>query len=117
MSRDMHEMSLTESLIEIVAETARREGFDRVAVVRLEIGALSHVSPEAMEFCFSAVAGGTVADGAELDILRIPAKAWCLDCAREVPIAERYDPCPHCGGHQLQPTSGEELKLKELEVA
>lgn len=113
----MHEMSLTESMVQIILDQAARQQFDRVKTVWLEIGVLSHVEPDAMRFCFEAVTRGTVAEGARLEILRPPGKAWCLDCAKTVQIAQRFDPCPDCGGRQLQMTGGEELSLKELEVA
>ena len=63
----MHEMSLTESIVELIEE-GRKQGFSRVRVVRLEIGALAQVEPEAMRFCFDAVTRGTLAEGARLDI-------------------------------------------------
>lgn len=113
----MHEMSLTESMIEIVSDTAKAQGFSKVKTVWLEIGALSHAEPEAMRFCFEAVSRDTVADGAKLEIIRIPGAAWCMACSKSVEIAERYDPCPDCGGHQLQVTGGDDLRIKELEVA
>ncbi len=113
----MHEMALTESVVQIIEAEAARRRFDRVETVWLEIGALSHVEPQAMGFCFEAVARGTVAEGARLEILRPPGEAWCHDCAKAIEIARRFDPCPACGGHQLQVTGGAELKVKELEVS
>ncbi len=113
----MHEMSLTESMIEIVADTAKAQGFSQVKIVWLEIGALSHAEPEAMRFCFDAVSRGTVVEGAKLEIVAIPGTAWCMACSKPVSIAERYDPCPQCGGYQLQVTGGDDLRVKELEVA
>ena len=69
-----------------------------------------------MLFCFDAVTRDTVADGAKLEIIRIPGTAWCMACSKAVPLSARYDPCPECGGHQLQMTAGDELRVKELEV-
>ncbi len=112
----MHEMSLTESVVRILEQEAARQGFSRVRRVWLEIGALSHVAPEAIAFCFQAAARDSVADGARLDILRVEGAAWCPTCARDVEIAQRFDPCPGCGGHDLHITAGEELRVKEVEV-
>ena len=112
----MHEMSLTESLLRLIEEQAATQRFDRVRTVRLEIGLLSHADPEAIAFCFAAASRGTRAQGARLEILRSPGRAWCMACARTVPLAERYDPCPDCGGHQLQVAEGDGLRLRELEV-
>ncbi|MGY3621681.1 hydrogenase maturation nickel metallochaperone HypA [Bradyrhizobium sp. USDA 10063] len=112
----MHEMALCEAIIEIVEEVARRRWFSKVRTVRLEIGALSHVAPEGMKFCFEAVAARTIAEGAALEIVELPGIAWCMACSRRVEIAQRYEPCPCCGSYQLQVTAGEEMRVKELEV-
>ncbi|ANW03242.1 hydrogenase maturation nickel metallochaperone HypA [Bradyrhizobium icense] len=112
----MHEMALCEGIVEIVEEEARRRSFSRVKTVCLEIGALSHVAPEAMKFCFAAVAARTIADGAVVEVVELPGVAWCMACSRSVEIAQRDDPCPCCGSYQLQVTAGEEMRVKELEV-
>lgn len=113
----MHEMALAEGVLGIVEDYARQAGAERVRVIRLEIGKLSHVSPEALSFAFMAVSAGSLADGAKLEIDRAPGKAWCHDCTAEVEIEALGDLCPRCGGSLLQVTSGEELRVKEMEVA
>jgi hydrogenase nickel incorporation protein HypA/HybF len=112
----MHEMSLVESMIELIESESRTRGFARVRTVRLAVGALGHVEPEAMRFCFDAVTRGTIAEGARLEIRTVPGEAWCLDCGKRVAIAERYGACPECGRHQVQITGGDALRLEELEV-
>ncbi|CAH2604211.1 hydrogenase maturation protein HybF [Rhodovastum atsumiense] len=112
----MHEMALTQSLIAIVEETARRERATRVRVVVVEIGVLGHVEPEALRFCFDVVSRGTLAEGARLEIVTMPGQGWCLDCSRSVPITGRFGPCPDCGGQRVQMTSGGELRVREMEV-
>lgn len=112
----MHELSLAESLVELVEDEALKQGFGRVRKIRLEVGALSGVEPEALRFGFEVAAQRTCAEGAELEILRPPGEAWCFACERTVTIAEYYDGCSHCGGHRLQVTGGRQFQLKELEV-
>jgi hydrogenase nickel incorporation protein HypA/HybF len=112
----MHELSLAESLIESIEEEARRQGFSRVRRVRLEVGALSGVEPEALRFGFEVAARDTLAEGAELEILTLPGEAWCFACNCAIAVSEYYDPCPHCQGHRLQVTGGRQFQLKELEV-
>src|SRR5512143_3834015 len=80
----MHELALCQSVVNTLVEQARIHHFDRVTAVRLEIGALSCVSAEAIEFCFAAVTRGTLADGCRLELLRIPGEAFCLDCSQVV---------------------------------
>ncbi len=112
----MHEMALTESIVEIALEEAKKQGARRVTRVFLDVGALSCVEPEALEFCFSAVASGTAAEGAALEIARIPGAGWCLDCERTVPLAERFGVCPECGRYRVQMTAGDEMKVREMEI-
>lgn len=112
----MHEMALTSGVLRILEDQARTHGVTRIRTVWLEVGALSHAEPDSLRFCFEAAIPGTVAEGARLEILRPPGQAWCMDCAGTVEIPERIAPCPVCGGHKLQVTGGEELRVKELEV-
>lgn len=110
----MHEMSIAESVLGIVEETARREGFSRVKEVRLEIGRLAAVETEALRFCFDAVVRGSVAEGARLAIDEAPGAAWCFGCSATVPLQARGDLCPRCGGAQLQVNGGTEMRVKDL---
>lgn len=112
----MHEMALTESIVDIIAEEARKHGFGKVRLVRLQVGALAHVEPEALRFCFDAVSRGTVAEGAALDIVRPPGEGWCPDCGKTVALQERFGACPECDGGDVRMTSGDELRIEELEV-
>lgn len=112
----MHEMALTESLVELIEDEGRKQGFARVRVVRLEIGALGSVDPEAIRFCFEAVARGAIVDGARLEIIAVPGEGWCLDCAKAVAMFERFGACPECGNYHVQVTAGEDMRVKELEV-
>jgi hydrogenase nickel incorporation protein HypA/HybF len=112
----MHEMALCEGVLAIIAEEAKRHNFTRVRVVRLEIGKLGHVEPQAMRFCFDAVSRGTIAESARVELIDVPGEAWCMRCSKIVAIAQRLDPCPVCGGYQLQVTAGDDLRVKDLEV-
>jgi hydrogenase nickel incorporation protein HypA/HybF len=112
----MHEMSLCESILEILKEQAARDQFTQVKRVAIDIGPLSCVEPEALQFGFDVVMKGSLAEGAMLDIARPPAEALCLDCFKTVPVRARFDSCPECGSDALQVVSGEELRIRELEV-
>lgn len=112
----MHEMSLAEGLLQILQSEAQKQGYQRVKSVWLEIGELSSVEVEAMKFCFDAVMRNSLAEGASLNIIHVAGQAWCMQCSKNVSIKQRYDECPDCGSYQLQVTSGDEMKIKELEV-
>lgn len=112
----MHEMALAESILTTLEEQAKAQDYARVKAVRLEIGPLAGVEIEALRFSFDVVARNTLADGARLDIETHPARGWCLACSRQVTVERRFEPCPACGSHQVQVTSGDEMRIKELEV-
>jgi hydrogenase nickel incorporation protein HypA/HybF len=112
----MHEVSIAESLVDLIEDQARKEGFGRVNRIAVKLGALSHVEAAALEFCFDAASRGTVAEGARLEIRLAPASGWCPRCEREVAIAQRYDLCPSCGETFVRMTAGDELQLTELGV-
>ncbi|MBB2168010.1 hydrogenase maturation nickel metallochaperone HypA [Gluconacetobacter aggeris] len=112
----MHEMSLCESLVDVIEDAARRERFTRVRRIRLEVGRFAGVELSAMRFGFDAVTRGTVAEGAELEILEVPGAAWCFDCSDTVGLDGRLDPCPRCGGGRLQPSGGMEIRIRDMEV-
>lgn len=112
----MHETALAESVAEIVAEEAARAGARAVRRVTLSLGALSHVDPRALAFCFDVATRGGPADGAELTILRPEGQAWCFECEADVTMSRRGDPCPRCGGSRLLVTAGDDMRVQELEV-
>jgi len=109
----MHEMSITQSVVEICEGHAAGR---RVTDVVLEIGELSGVVPDSIEFCFEACTKGTLLEGARLAIEIIPAIGRCPACARELPVTSLFDPCAECGAFGLTIVSGEELRVKELEL-
>jgi len=112
----MHEMSLATGVLQIIEDAARTGGFERVRVVRLEIGRLAAVEIEAMRFCFDVVVRGSVADGAALEIVDSPGAAWCLPCGDTVALGALGEPCPRCGSYQLQVSRGTEMRVIDLEV-
>jgi len=112
----MHEMSLAEGVLQLIEDAAVDQGFSRVTLVCLEIGQLSCVEREALAFCFAAVTRGSIAEGARLEMLEVPGSGWCRPCGQAVAMEQLYDPCPRCGGYQVQVTGGTEMRVKELEV-
>lgn len=107
----MHEMSIAEGIIEIVERTAGRSGVTRVKEVRIEVGELAGVHISSLEFAWVSVTRGGPAEGSRLVIERPRGEAWCLDCAKTVPLTKYGDPCPVCGGFHLAATGGTEMRV------
>jgi hydrogenase nickel incorporation protein HypA/HybF len=108
----MHELGISRNIVAIVAEAAAGRRIRRVTV---EIGKLSGVVPQALQFSFGLVADGTPAAGAVLDIREIQARARCADCAAEFQVDSFFAACG-CGCRQLERLAGEELNVKSLEL-
>lgn len=108
----MHELSITRNIVEIVASEA---GQRRVERVRLAIGQLTAVMPDAVRFCFDVVSRGTVVDGASLEIDEVAGEAQCLHCGSRFPMPPAGARCG-CGGRQHRLLAGEELKIVDMEL-
>ena len=109
----MHELGITRNIVAIVTEKARGEPVRRVTIA---IGKLSAVLPEAIRFCFDIVSQGTVAEGADLEILEIPGTAECRTCGTHFELEQLYDRCP-CGSVDITRLTGEELLVKHMVTA
>lgn len=112
----MHEMSLMESVLQIIEDAAKRQGFTRVRRVWLEIGQLSCVEPEALRFSFDAVMRDSIAHHAQLEIVEVTGQGRCEQCGSKVAVARRDEICPNCGSGVIAVTEGEQMRVKELEV-
>ena len=114
---DVHELSIAQSLLDIVVQEAARHGVERVIRVGVRVGAFSAVVPSALTFSFDLIKEGTVAAEAELAIEEVPLTGRCQDCGQvledmESPIAE----CPACGSNKIELTQGRELTIAYIET-
>lgn len=113
----MHEVSICEHLLALARQEAGRHGVKKIVRLRVEIGRLSCLEPEALRFAFEALAPGTIAEAADLQIDRPPVQATCEDCEAVVELNSRLAPCPSCGGTRLALHNGDEMRLIEMEGA
>jgi len=112
----VHELGITRSIVEIAERTARQQGARRVLSVTVEIGDLSGVIPESVEFCFEACCHGTLLEKSRLIIERIAGLGRCRACGHECAIDSFSFACPACAALGLERLQGDELRIKELEV-
>ena len=115
---------MVQSLVEVV-ETAVPRG--RIYAVAVEIGELTAVLPEALQFCFTLCTADTRLEGATLQVIDLPAVLRCRACGARV-VRERargdagggarlWTSACSCGGTELQVEQGEEVRLRHVEVA
>jgi len=108
----MHELSITQSVVDAVCERAAGR---TVHSVKVQVGALTAVVPEAMRFCFELVVEGTVAQGARLDIERRAGAGHCRSCDADIVLDDLILLCP-CGSADVYVTAGRELQIVSMEV-
>jgi hydrogenase nickel incorporation protein HypA/HybF len=113
----MHELSIMQSALSQALAEARKAGASRVHEIRLRIGALSGVVPDALQFAFEALSDGTAAANAKLTIEHVPARFWCETCRHEFDSPGLLAECPGCNHPSRELRAGRELELASLEIA
>jgi hydrogenase nickel incorporation protein HypA/HybF len=109
----MHELAITQSVVE---QIRGRTGDAKVVRVALEIGRLAGVVCDSVRFCFEVCARGTPLEGARLEIIQTPGRARCRACAASFEVSGLISICG-CGSADLELLSGQELKIREVEIA
>lgn len=112
----MHELSITQSILDISLKAAREQGAARIRSIRLRLGPFSGVVPECVQMYLDLLAKGTPAEGARLEVRQVPLRVLCLDCGREGEITRKSIGCPFCGSLRLRRLSGKEFMVESLEV-
>ena len=112
-SLPLHELAITQSIVDAVTEHAAGA---TVAAVHVRVGRLSGVMPDAMRFCFDVVTDGTVLEGARLEMEQPDGCGHCRSCGDDITLTDLILLCP-CGSADVQVLSGRELSVTSVEVA
>ena len=112
----MHELPLTQSLVDLVLSHLRAAGGGRVTAVHVVIGELSGAMEDSIGFYWEILARDTPAEGAALRFRRIPFLLGCHDCDVTFPPSGTEHRCPRCGGRSLHFVAGDDLRLEALDV-
>lgn len=113
----MHELSVALGIVQIAESEAAKANATQVDLIELEIGTLSGIEFESLNYVWPAAIKDTVLEKAEKKVKVIQAKGKCIDCACEFEIKNIYDPCPNCAGFLKNILVGKELRVKALEVS
>ena len=113
----MHEVGIMQNAILMAEEQARETGAARIHTLRLRVGTMSGVVPEALEFAFEVVRQGTLAESAHLEIERVEPACWCARCAAEFPCPDYDYTCPRCHELSNELRRGTEMQLTSIEVS
>ena len=112
----MHELAITEGIIETAVPAAQKNGAEKILEIRLRIGELSGVVPECIREYFEAASRGTIAEGAKILFEMSPALIHCRECAYDGTISRGTYTCPRCGSAAFSITGGREFYVESLKV-
>jgi hydrogenase nickel incorporation protein HypA/HybF len=112
----LHELALMQSVAELARAEASQRGAEAITVIRLRVGSLAGVDPEALRFAAEVVLAGGLTAGARLEIEPVPARAWCLPCTALFSLEQGLCRCPRCGTVSADLRQGRELVLASLEL-
>jgi hydrogenase nickel incorporation protein HypA/HybF len=112
----MHELSVTQSLLEIALRHAGQANAQQITRLNLVIGELSSIVDDSIQFYWDIVSRDTIAEGSELHFERVPGILRCLGCDHRFPLNGRDFSCPACGERQVVAAGGDEFRLESIEV-
>ena len=112
----MHELSIALGIVKIAEEESAKANANFVKAIELEIGSMSGIEMDSLEFAWPMAVKDTVLENARRDIDYIEAKARCLECETEFDIEHIYDECPNCKSYFKDIFRGKELRVKALEI-
>jgi hydrogenase nickel incorporation protein HypA/HybF len=111
----MHEASIMQEVLDLACARLQQESARSIVRLRLRVGALAGVVPEALAFAFEAMKVDTPAAPAELEVERVPARLVCRDCRHDFEPGSFPAPCPNCGNWTADVRRGYELDLVLVE--
>jgi len=112
----MHELAVTENILNIAVQHARQANAVRVTSLHLVIGQLSSIVDDSVQFYWDMISAGTMCEGAQLYFERRPAKLKCLDCDQTYSLSGELTDCPNCHSARIKVVAGEEFYLDSIEV-
>lgn len=111
----MHELAIAQEIIRTLEDSAAANGISRIALVRLAVGKMSTVMPDALRFCFENLPKGPLLDGARLEIGEVEVLARCRDCGAEFAAGDYRFVCPACASAEIDIVAGRELRIESYE--
>ena len=112
----MHELAITESILNIALRHAEQAGAARVTDLHLVVGQLSSIVDDSVQFYWDMISQGTICAGARLHFERIPARLLCLDCNQAYTLSGELTGCPRCDSSRIKVTAGDEFRLDSIDI-
>ena len=115
----MHELSVTRSILQILLRKAEEERLQRITRVFLVVGAMQDYQTEWMQRYFDRLSEGPPAQGAVIEVQRVPLRFGCQKCQTVFTLDLRGDAplvCPQCGSEAYNMLSGREFYVDRIEA-
>ena len=113
----MHELSVTEALLELALKHGEAAGAERITALHVVVGQLASVVDDSVQFYWDLISAGTSAEGARLVFRRVPARLRCETCGAEYAPTAEVLACPMCDSPRVRVVAGEEFYLEALDIA
>lgn len=112
----MHELSITEGILKIAVEEGKAHDAKKITGINIKMGVMSDLLPECINYYFDIISRDTIAEGAVLNIEKIPLKISCCECKNVSQIDMRNYKCPVCGSQNVKILHGNEFYIDSLEA-
>lgn len=112
----MHELGIVRDLLNIALDYATSNHAARIRQLNVQVSAAADESEDSLRFHFDHLTRGTMAEGARLNIERVPVQANCLECEQDFAWSELGMLCPHCSSPRVRPLLEDGFKLTSIEI-
>jgi hydrogenase nickel incorporation protein HypA/HybF len=112
----VHELSVTQSIVDSVLEEMSDRGLERIGAVHLKLGRMTTFVPDCVKFYYDALTADTPLAGSDLVIEEIDVTGRCNGCGAGLEFEEPFFVCPECGSVDIEILSGREILIDALEV-
>ena len=110
----VHELSIAQSILDIVRQHVPRSDLTNVRIVHVLVGEASGVVADSLSFSFEAIVSDTPLARARIQIERVPFRLECSSCRCVSSSDGGLRICPECGSAETTILSGTELRVKEI---
>lgn len=112
----MHEMGITQGILETAINAAEESGMGRITEVRITIGELTEIMEFALQFAYESLTPGTIAEGSVLVVQHVGASSHCNDCGSDYEHDRFEMLCPKCGSFNVTLLTGREMRIDSIEA-
>jgi hydrogenase nickel incorporation protein HypA/HybF len=113
---DMHELAITQSILSLTLEQAKKVNASKITRINLTIGELTGIVEDCVRFYFELLSKDTIAAEATLTFDKPPTTLRCRQCATTFSPENLTWVCPNCGEPKIEIISGRECLVSSIEV-